>query len=245
MKGWCSTPVAASRKSASSSAPSAVVIVPARPGELGVERPRCSSEGVGRDRTARRRREDSAGSRRRVRRDPVQSGLRCKPELVQLRRHIAGEAGIAVPVPHPADVRTLLQNREVVETGALQRHRGGDACNARPDDDNPRLAVSSARLLSLGRDRLLIGGTHVVLDRRQRPAVADQPAAQPHRRFWHGRIHQIPARQVPGDGDLGAPAGGRCRRSRARRPRRRRSACRVPAAHPTQAGSAPRSAAPW
>ena len=54
-------------------------------------------------------------------------GFRRERELVELRRHVARQPGVAIPVPDSADVRALLQNGEIMKTVALQRHRGGDA----------------------------------------------------------------------------------------------------------------------
>ena len=60
-------------------------------------------------------------------------------ELVELRRYVTRQTGVAVPMPDTADVCALLQNREVVKSCALQRDRGGDPCDAGADDDDPRL----------------------------------------------------------------------------------------------------------
>ena len=42
--------------------------------------------------------------------------FRCERELVELRRHIARQTGVAIPVPDSADVGALLQNGEIPKT---------------------------------------------------------------------------------------------------------------------------------
>src|SRR2546423_12270598 len=67
--------------------------------------------------------------------------FRGERELVQLRGHVTRETRVAIPVPHPADVRSLLKDREIVKTRTLQRHCCCDTRDAGADDDDPRIAV--------------------------------------------------------------------------------------------------------
>ena len=48
-------------------------------------------------------------------------------------------------MPHAADVGAFLQDREIVETRALQRHCGCDAGDSGADDDDSWLALRSKR----------------------------------------------------------------------------------------------------
>src|SRR3984957_12927178 len=65
--------------------------------------------------------------------------LRREGELIAVGRHIATQTRIAVPVPDAADVRTLLQDGEVVEAGLFQHMSDGDPRHAGADDDDPRI----------------------------------------------------------------------------------------------------------
>ncbi len=81
-------------------------------------------------------------------------GLRCEParpprvrlkrELVQVRRHVTGRAGIGVVVPHTADSLAPLEDRDVVVARAAKHDRGTDAAEAgahHRDRPTPALAA--------------------------------------------------------------------------------------------------------
>ncbi len=66
---------------------------------------------------------------------PVRLGR--ERELVAVGRHVAPQAGVAVPMPDAADVRTLFQDGEVGEAGLLQYMSSGDPGHAGADNDDP------------------------------------------------------------------------------------------------------------
>jgi hypothetical protein len=64
-------------------------------------------------------------------------------ELVQVRGHVAGGAGIGVVVPRAADALAAVEDGHVVVAGAAQHDGGGDAAEARADDsDRSRQAAT-------------------------------------------------------------------------------------------------------
>ena len=69
---------------------------------------------------------------RRVAARPARVGL--ERELVEVRRHVAGRAGIGVVVPDAADALALLEHGDVVVAGAPQHHDRADAGEAAADD---------------------------------------------------------------------------------------------------------------
>ena len=65
--------------------------------------------------------------------------VRVERELVQVRRDVAGGAGIGVVVPDATDALAALEHRHVLVAGPAQHHRRADAAEAAADDgDRPR-----------------------------------------------------------------------------------------------------------
>jgi hypothetical protein len=64
---------------------------------------------------------------------PVRVGFEGKG--IQMRRHVAGRARIAVVAPDAANVLCPLEDDEVMQPGLLEGHGHADASKARADDD--------------------------------------------------------------------------------------------------------------
>jgi hypothetical protein len=62
-------------------------------------------------------------------------------ELVSVGRDVAPQAGIAVPMPHPADIGALLQNGEVREAGLPEGVSDGDTRHPRAHNHDARIPL--------------------------------------------------------------------------------------------------------
>ena len=85
-------------------------------------------------------------------------------EGVEVARHVAGRAGVGVVEPGAAEVGRALEDRDVLDAVTAQLDRGGDAAEARADDQHAQAA------LPLGCDPISATDTRLLLDSASRRA---------------------------------------------------------------------------
>src|SRR4029077_1466384 len=94
-------------------------------------------------------------------------------ELVQMRRHIAGRAGIGVVVPHAADPLAALEDGHVLMARALEHHGRPDTAEAGADHDDRLRPASPAAMQARA-----VCESRSQLHRACQPTPSSRPPAQ-------------------------------------------------------------------
>src|SRR6202022_2035272 len=82
-------------------------------------------------------------------------GLGRERVLVAVRRHVASQSGVTVPMPNTTNVGSLFQNGEVGEAGLPEDMSRGNPRHAGADDHDPRISAAG-----LGGGGWLMGVRH-------------------------------------------------------------------------------------